>query len=166
MVVHCSANAKAFEFESNLVRIPLKPRKTFFRVISQLLKMQFTVMVTYSFHLYSRNSHNFISVFQSFHGLMNSINWPAPSVWVFMVQLVGTNTEVTDLNPIEAPRNFFGGYSVFRNCLHVKCDSLQWSHIHFSCIPAVHIISFLNMKIWAPSTLVIFAVPNELTRYM
>ena len=32
---------------------------------------------------------------------------------------------------------FFG---LFRNCLN--CDSLRWSHIHFICIPAVHIISF------------------------
>ena len=29
---------------------------------------------------------------------------------------------------------------LFRNC--VNCDSLRWSHIHFICIPAVHIISF------------------------
>ena len=28
----------------------------------------------------------------------------------------------------------------FRNCLN--CDSLWWSHTHFICIPAVHIISF------------------------
>ena len=27
-----------------------------------------------------------------------------------------------------------------RNCLN--CDSLRWSHTHFICIPAVHIISF------------------------
>ena len=32
---------------------------------------------------------------------------------------------------------FFSGY--FRNCLN--CDSLRWSHNHFICIPAVHIIS-------------------------
>ena len=32
----------------------------FFRAISQLLKLRFTAMVTYSFHLYSRSSHNFI----------------------------------------------------------------------------------------------------------
>ena len=31
------------------VRIPLKPRKTFLRAISQLLKLRFTAMVTYSF---------------------------------------------------------------------------------------------------------------------
>ena len=42
------------------LRIPLKPRKTFFRAISQFLKLRFTAMVTYSFHLYSRSSHHFI----------------------------------------------------------------------------------------------------------
>ena len=40
------------------VRIPLKLRKSFFfGLFSQLLKLRFTVMVTYSFHLYSRRSH-------------------------------------------------------------------------------------------------------------
>ena len=29
---------------------------------------------------------SFYSVFHSFHGLMNSINWPAVSVWVFIAQ--------------------------------------------------------------------------------
>ena len=28
------------------------------------------------------------------------------------------------------------------NCLN--CDSLRWSHIHFICIPTVHIISFCD----------------------
>ena len=29
---------------------------------------------------------SFHSVFHAFHGLMNSINWPALSVWVFIAQ--------------------------------------------------------------------------------
>ena len=29
---------------------------------------------------------SFHSVFHSFHGLMNSINWPASSIWVFIAQ--------------------------------------------------------------------------------
>ena len=96
-------------------------------------------MVTYSFHLYSRSSRHFHSVFHSFHGLMNSINWPDSSVWVFIAQLgehCSANAEATGSNPVEAPKIFFSGY--FRNCLN--CDSLRWSHIHFICIPAVHII--------------------------
>ena len=83
----------------------------------------------------------FHSVFHSFHGLMNSINWPASSVWVFIAQLgehCSANAEATGSNPIEAPKIFFSGY--FHNCLN--CDSLRWSHIHFICIPAVHTISF------------------------
>ena len=79
-------------------------------------------------------------MFHSFHGLMNSINWPASSVWVFIAQLgehCSANAEATGSNPVEAPKNFF---SYFRNCLN--CDSLRWSHTHFICIPAVHIISF------------------------
>ena len=46
------------------VRIPLKPRKKlFWGLFSQLLKLRFTAMVTYSFHLYSRSSHHFIHLF-------------------------------------------------------------------------------------------------------
>ena len=84
---------------------------------------------------------SFHSVFHSFHGLMNSINWLAFSIWVFIAQLgehCSANAEATGSNPVEAPKNFFSGY--FRNCLN--CDSLRWSHTHFICIPAVHIISF------------------------
>ena len=71
------------------------------------------------------------------------VNWPASSVWVFIAQLgehCSANAEATGSNPVEAPKNFFSGY--FRNCLN--CDSLRWSHTHFICIPAVHIISFIE----------------------
>ena len=81
------------------------------------------------------------SISCSFNGLMNSINWPASSVWVFIAQLgehCSASAEATGSNPVEAPKIFFSGY--FRNCLN--CDSLRWSHTHFICIPAVHIISF------------------------
>ena len=73
---------------------------------------------------------SFHSVFHSFHGLMNSINWPASSKWIFIAQLgehCSANAEATGSNPVEAPKNFFSGY--FRNCLN--CDSLRWSHTHF-----------------------------------
>ena len=53
------------------------------------------------------------------------------------------NAEAMGSNPVEAPKNFFSGY--FRNCLH--CDSLRWSHTHFICIPAVHIISKKTMPL-------------------
>ena len=41
---------------------------------------------------------------------MNSINWPASSIWAFIVQLgehCSANAEATGSNPIEAPKNFF-----------------------------------------------------------
>ena len=53
------------------------------------------------------------SVFHSFHGFMNSINWPASSVWVFIAQLVEhccANEEAMGSSPVEAPENFFSGY--------------------------------------------------------
>ena len=81
----------------------------------------------------------------SFHGLMNSINWPASSIWVFIAQLgehCSANADATGSNPVEAPKNLFFG--LFRHCLN--CDSLRWSHTHFICIPAVHIISFRIIK--------------------
>ena len=90
-------------------------------------------MVTYSFHLYCPQFTSFHSVFHSFHGLMNSINWPASSVWVFIAQLgehCSANAEAAGSNPVEAPKIFFSGY--FRNCLN--CDSLRWSHTPFKCI--------------------------------
>ena len=49
------------------------------------------------------------TVFHSFHGLMNSINWPASSVWVFIAQLgehCSANAEATGSNPVEAPKIF------------------------------------------------------------
>ena len=73
---------------------------------------------------------SFHSVFHSFHGLMNSINWPASSVWVFIAQLgehCSANAEATGSNPVEAPKIFFSGY--FRNCLN--CDYLRWSSYSF-----------------------------------
>ena len=39
-----------------------------FRAFSQLLKLRFTAMVIYSFHLYSRSSHHFILCFIPFTG--------------------------------------------------------------------------------------------------
>ena len=102
--------------------------------------------VTYSFHLNSRSSHHFHSVFHSFHGLMNSINWLDSSVWVFIAQLgehCSANAEATGSNPVEAPKIFFSGY--FRNCLN--CDSLRWSHTHFTKIVVVLFLNELKQSI-------------------
>ena len=70
-----------------------------------------------------------IYCFIPFTGTMNSINWPAPNVWVFIAQLVehcSANAEATGLNPVEAPKTFFG-----LNLQFLKSRSqLLWSHRH------------------------------------
>ena len=94
---------------------------------------------------------------------INSINWPASSIWVFIAQLgehCSANAEATGSNPVEAPKIFFSGY--FRNCLN--CDSLRWSQTHFICIPAVHIISF-NKK-YVDTQLNDKANKNDLNDYL
>ena len=53
------------------------------------------------------------SVFHSFQGLMNSINWPASSIWVFIAQLgehCSANAEAMGSNPVEAPKSLFSGF--------------------------------------------------------
>ena len=45
---------------------------------------------------------------------MNSINWPASSVWVFVAQLVehcSVNAEAMGSNSVEAQKNFFQAIS-------------------------------------------------------
>ena len=61
----------------------------------------------------------------------------ASSVWVFIAQLgehCSANAEATSSNPVEDPKTLFSSY--FRNCLN--CDSLRWSHYHFSFHVCVH----------------------------
>ena len=55
--------------------------------------------------------HIIFVCFTPFTGTMNSINWPAPNVWVFIAQVgqhCGANAEVMGSNPVEAPKTFFG----------------------------------------------------------
>ena len=64
---------------------------------------------------------------------MNSVNWPALSVWVFITQLVEhciANTEAMGSNPVEAPKTFFwrGGAALQLLELRFNCDG---EHIHF-----------------------------------
>ena len=129
------------------IAVNRKPRKSFFRAIFDIALIAIHcyghILISYVFPQFT----SFHSVFHSFHGLMNSINWPASSVWVFIAQLgehCSANAEATGSNPVEAPKIFFFG--LFRNCLN--CDSLRWSHTYFICIPAVHIISFGKIYFW------------------
>ena len=127
----------------------LNPRKTSFRAICAIalivIHCDGHILISFVFPQFT----SFHSVFPSFHGLMNSINWPASSIWVFIVQLgehCSANAEATGSNPVETPKDSFSGY--FRNCLN--CDSLRWSHTHFICIPAVDIISFSKIIVLTP----------------
>ena len=74
------------------------------------------------------------SLFHSFSRVkMNSINWPAPNVWVFIAQLVehcSANAEAMGPNPIEAPKIFFSG--LILDCLN--CDYNCDDHIFISFV--------------------------------
>ena len=55
---------------------------------------------------------------------MNSINWPAPNIWVFIAQLVehcSANAEAMGSNPVEA-LNFFFGLKFAIAKLRSNCD--------------------------------------------
>ena len=55
--------------------------------------------------------HIIFICFIPFMGTMNSINWPAPNVWVFLAQLVkhcSAYAEAMGWNPVETPKTFFG----------------------------------------------------------
>ena len=119
-----------------------------------------TAMITSSFHLYVGSSHNIHMIhflhryificFIPFMGTMNSTNWPAPNIWVFIAQLVehcSANTESMGSNPVEAPKTFFRLTLRF-----LKSQSqLRWSHLHFILMSAVHIIFISNnsVSLWS-----------------
>ena len=76
---------------------------------------------------------------------MKSTNWPAPNVWVFIAQSVehcSAYAEAMGSNPVESrwiplkPRKHFSG--LLR--LFKSQTQLRWSHLHFICMSAVHII--------------------------
>ena len=46
---------------------------------------------------------------------MNSKNWPAPSVWLFIAQIgehCSVNAEAMGSNPIEVPKSFGGLFAI------------------------------------------------------
>ena len=60
--------------------------------------------------------------------MTDSINWPAPNVWVFIA-----NAEAVGSNPVEAPKTFFGFTLRF-----LKSQSqLRWLFLHFIVILSV-----------------------------
>ena len=106
--------------------------------------VRFTAIVTDSSHLYSRSSPKFILCFIQFLSRVDELNKLASLQCVGLQAQLGehcsANAEATGSNPVEAPKKFFHFFGLFRNCLN--CDLLRCPHIHFICIPAVHIISF------------------------
>ena len=60
---------------SNFISLLL--HKTVFSEVSKVIRAGLPAIVKPSVHLHFRNSHHFHSVFHSFHGLINSRNWPA-----------------------------------------------------------------------------------------
>ena len=54
-------------------------------MVMQIKLLVVVVVVVVSLSIAQLTIH---AVFHYFHGLMYSINWPAPSVWVFIGQLV------------------------------------------------------------------------------
>ena len=74
---------------------------------------------------------------------MNSINWPASSIWVFIAQLgehCSANAEATGSNPVEAPKNLFFG--LFSQLLELRFTAMVTYSFHSPfyvvehCIPA------------------------------
>ena len=84
-------------------------------------------MVKSLFHLYFRSSHHLYFIFLS-RVKINSINWPAPNIWVFIAQLVehcSANAETMGSNPVEAPK-FFSGLNLQLLKLRLQ---LRWYNI-------------------------------------
>ena len=84
---------------------------------------------------------SFHSVFHSFRGLMNSINWPASSIWVFIAQLgehCSANAEATGSNPVEAPKNLFFG--LFSQLLKLRFAAMVTYSFHLYSRSSHHFI--------------------------
>ena len=100
---------------------PFEAPKVFFGLTLRLLKSQSQLRSPH-FHFICMSAVHIIFIcFIPFTGTMNSTNWPAPNVWVFITQLVehcSANAEVMGSNPVEAPQTFFG----------LNCDCLNRSH--------------------------------------
>ena len=70
---------------------------------------------------------------------MNSINWPAPNVWVFIARLVqhcSANAEAMGSNPVEAPKTFpaYFATAMITSSFHSYVRSSHNIHISDSCV--------------------------------
>ena len=87
--------------------------------------------------------------FHSFHGLMNSINWPSSSghVWVFIAQLVkhcSANAEATGSNPVEAPKNF--SFRLLRNYLNCESTAMATHSFQYNFSNRERILKIITLR--------------------
>ena len=85
--------------------------------------------------------------FIPFTGTMNSTNWPAPNVWVFIAQLVehcSANAEAMGSNPVKPRKHFSNLIDLF---------SLYILFSHFRLRDATRENSFFQMSSYARANL-------------
>ena len=78
---------------------------------------------------------------------MNSINWPASSVWVFIAQLgehCSANAEATGSNPVEAPKIFFFG--LFSQLLKLRFTAMVTYSFHLFHCKKYILLEFPGMR--------------------
>ena len=74
-----------------------------------------------------------------FVGTVNSTNWPAPNIWVFIAQLVehcNANAELWVRIPLKPPKHFLGLLCDCLNRNHSCDDHIPISCI-FTCFPSI-----------------------------
>ena len=72
---------------------------------------------------------------------MNSTNWPAPNVWIFIAQMVehcSANAEAMGSNPVEVPKNFFGFICNSLNCNNHCDDHICIQNLYFRSSHHLH----------------------------
>ena len=129
------AFALALQCSTNWALTPVEAPKTFFGLNCDCLKSQWQPRWSHLYFICMSAVHipvMFIC-FIRFTGTMNSTNWPAPNVWVFIAQLVehySANAEAMGSNLVEAPKKFFRLNCDCLNCNH-NCDDRTF--ISFVC---------------------------------
>ena len=94
---------------------------------------------------------------------MNSINWPALSVWVFIAQLVehscSANAEAIGSNTVETPKNFGATLQLLK--LQFNCDGHIFISLVFPQFASSHSVFYsshglTNAINWPASSVWIF----------
>ena len=72
---------------------------------------------------------------------MNSTNWPAPNVWIFIAQMVehcSANAEAIGSNPVEVPKTLFGFIGNSLNCNNHCDDHIFIQNLYFRSSHHLH----------------------------